>query len=306
MRARGRRSVSIAAPLTQPTRPARVHPTLVAAFWMVGTLSSFALMAVGGRELSAELNTFQILFFRSVVGLVLISALLTRRGWAQVATRRPGMHVLRNVAHYVGQFGWFYGIALLPLAQVFAIEFTIPIWTMILAALFLGERMTAVRVAAVALGIAGTLIILRPGIVPFTLASAAVLMAAFGYAVSYIFTKKLVPTDAPLAILFYMALVQLPLGLVPSLFDWATPSPALWPWLLVVGVTALSAHFCIAKAMSLADAMVVVPIDFLRLPLIALVGFAVYAEPLDPLVFVGAVVMLAGNLINLRAEHRRR
>ncbi len=276
-----------------------------AAFWMGGTLLSFSAMAVGGRELSAELNTFQILFFRSLVGLAVVIALAARSGWAPMRTRRPGWHVLRNVAHFGGQFGWFYGLALIPLAQVFAIEFTIPIWTLVLATVFLRERLTGARVASVALGFAGMLVILRPGLEGFSPAALAVLAGALGYAISYIFTKKLIATDAPLAVLFWMTLVQLPLGFVPALASWVWPSVHLWPWLVVVGVTALTAHYCLSRALALADAMVVVPMDFLRLPLIAVIGALAYGEPLEWAVFAGAAIMVAGNLLNLRAERRR-
>lgn len=273
-----------------------------AALWMLGALACFAAMAVGGRELSAELGTFQILFLRSVVGvLALLVVLAGSGGVGQVRTRRAGLHALRNLAHFGGQYGWFLGIALIPLAQVFAIEFTVPIWTLLLAMLFLGERASFARVGAVALGIVGVLLILRPGGEPISLGALAVLGGAFGYATAYVLTKRLVATEAPIAIVFYMTVMQLPLGLVPALLDWHWPSAAMWPWVVVVGLTALGAHYCISRAMMLADAMVVVPMDFLRLPLIAVVGAIFYAEPLDPWVFAGAALMVAGNLLNLRA-----
>lgn len=273
-----------------------------AALWMLGALACFAAMAIGGRELAAELGTFQILFLRSVVGVLALAALLAGRGGlAEVRTRRAGLHLLRNLAHFGGQYGWFLGIALIPLAQVFAIEFTAPIWTVLLAMLFLGERASPARVGAVALGIAGVLLILRPGGEAVSPGALAVLGGAFCYALSYVLTKRLVATESPIAIVFYMTVMQLPLGLVPALFDWHWPSAAMWPWVVVVGLTALGAHYCISRAMALADAMVVVPMDFLRLPLIAMVGAVFYAEPLDPWLFVGAALMVAGNLLNLRA-----
>jgi len=209
---------------------------------------------------------------------------------------------VRNVAHFGGQFGWFYGLALLPMATVFAIEFTTPIWTLFLAMTLLGEGLTRTRVLAVALGVAGVLVILRPGIAPLSLPVVAVLAGAVGYALMHTLTKDLVRTETPLCVLFYMTLVQVPLGLIPTLAPWVTPAPPLWPWLVIVALTALSAHYCLSRAFALADAMVVVPLDFLRLPLIALVGFLFYGEALDVFVFGGAVLMFLGNLINVRAE----
>jgi drug/metabolite transporter (DMT)-like permease len=281
--------------VTAKTKP----PVLIAAFWMVGALVSFMAMAISGRELSSELSTFEILFFRSLIGLLIISVVLTRKGWGQIRTTRPALQVVRNLAHYVGQFGWFYGIGLLPLAQVFAIEFTIPIWAAFLAPFLLGERITMTKVTTIVIGFIGILVILRPGMVPLNVATLAVLMAAVGYAISYLMTKMLTATDTPLAILFYMTVVQLPLGLLPSIFDWVTPSVDMIPWLLLVGFTALSAHYCISRAFALADALVVIPIDFFRLPLVALVGFSLYDEAVDAFVFLGAFIIVGGNLIGV-------
>jgi drug/metabolite transporter (DMT)-like permease len=151
----------------------------------------------------------------------------------------------------------------------------------------------------------GMLIILRPGFSVVTPAALAVLGGAVCYALSHTLTRRLAQTDAPVIILFYMTLIQLPLGLVPALRGWVTPTLAMWPWLLTVGVTALSGHYCMARAFALADATVVVPMDFLRLPLIALVGYLFYGEGIDGFVLGGAMVMLSGNVINIRAERMR-
>lgn len=283
------------------------HPALAAAFWMTGALFSFMAMAVSGRELSQDLTTFQILFFRSLIGVLLIGALIARSqaGWAQVRTRRSRGHLMRNIAHFGGQYGWFYGLAFIPLAEVIAIEFTTPIWTALLAWMLLGERLTLPRLTALVFGIAGLLLILRPGMGTLHPAALAVLAGAVGYAISYIQTKSLSATETPLCILFYMTMMQLPFGMVPALLDWQTPALHTLPWILLVSVTAMSAHYCMARAFKLADATVVVPMDFMRLPLIALVGYLFYQEVIDWPVALGAGLMLTGNLINIRAEQRK-
>jgi drug/metabolite transporter (DMT)-like permease len=276
-------------------------PMLRAALWMSGALLSFTAMALSGRALSAELTTFQILFFRSVVGLVVVALLIIRAGRAHLRTGVPATHLVRNLAHFGGQYGWFYGLAHIPLAEVFAIEFTMPIWTALLALPMLGERMNRGRMVAVALGFVGVLIILRPGASAFSPAALAVLAAAICYAVSHLYTKKLSATDSPLAILFFMTAIQLPLGLIPALPNWAWPSAGSWPWVALVALGALSAHYCLTRALRLADATAVVAMDFLRLPLIALLGFVLYHEALDPAVIAGACVVLAATWINLRS-----
>jgi len=276
--------------------------TWKAALWMGGALVSFMAMAISGRELSQELDTFQILFFRSIVSLAVISALLTRSGWGQIKTRRVKQHLLRNLTHFGGQFGWFYAIALIPLADVFAIEFTMPVWTAIFAALFLNERLTPPRIFAVVMGLIGMALILRPGLGLISPGAIAMVLGAICFALANTATKSLTGTETPLSILFYMVVIQLPMALVPSLIHWQTPSPATWPWLLLVGSTALSAHYCVARAFQHADATVVVPMDFLRLPLIAVVGALFYNEPLDGFIIAGAVVMCIGNGVSIRAE----
>ena len=273
---------------------------LRAALWMIGTLASFTAMALSVRELSSTMSTFQLLFFRSAVGLVIISFLLWRSGWDQIKSQQPRLQIFRNIIHYGGQFGWFVGIAMLPLAEVFAIEYTVPIWTMIFAIPILGERLTITRLFVAAIGFVGVLVILRPGIEIIDVGALAVIGAAVCYAFAHVFTKKLSRTDSTLAILFYMTIVQLPLGLVPSLFQWYWPQWVEWPLVILVGVSALSAHYCLTSAFRLADASVVAPMDFLRLPLAAAVGVLIYNEPLDPFVMLGAALIMAGIILNIR------
>jgi len=276
-------------------------PIVRATLWMFGAIGSFSTMAIAGRELSTELTTFQILFFRSLAGFFLMVVLLSRTGWWQLKTHYFGIHLVRNLAHFGGQYGWFYGIALIPLAEVFAIEFTMPIWTAILAALMLGERVSRQRVVAIAIGFAGVLVMLRPGIAVVSPVALVVLAAAFAYGFAHALTKRLSGTDSPMAILFYTTAIQLPLALLPALHDWAWPSPAAWPWVFGVGAAALTAHYCLTRAFMLEDAAVVMPIDFLRLPFIALIGFIFYDEAVQFWVFAGAAIVFAGSWLNLRA-----
>lgn len=271
---------------------------------MGGALASFITMAVSARELSAALDVFEILVFRGVIALLVLALLLSRSGWHQLATRSFGLHFTRNIAHFGGQVGWFFGIAFIPLAAVFAIETTTPVWTTAFAVLLLGERITSARFAAIVLGFAGVLLILRPGAAVVHPAAVGVLLGAVALGLSVTLTKKLAARDTPLAILFYMALIQLPLGLVPATFSWVNPELHLWPWLIAVGLTSLTAHYCMVRALAVADATVVIPMDFVRLPLISLVGFLLYDERIEWFLFLGAALILAGNILNVRAEQR--
>jgi drug/metabolite transporter (DMT)-like permease len=217
-----------------------------------------------------------------------------------------GMHLLRNSVHFAAQYAWALSITLLPLATVFALEFTNPAWLALLAAWLLGERMTPSRAGAVVLGFLGVAVILRPGLEAFQPAALIILGAAFGFAVSSIVTKKLIVTDTTFAILFWMNAMQLPMNLAgssPSVIgkiDGAQILP-----MLGVAIAGLSAHFCLTNAFRHGDATIVVPLDFLRIPLIALIGWSFYGEPLDGFVFAGAAIIIAGIVWNLRAEAAR-
>lgn len=276
--------------------------------WMMGALLSLSLMAVGARELSGSVDTFQTLFIRSVIGLAIISVIIYRVGGKKhFITQRPKLHIVRNLFHFGGQYGWFLGIGLLPLAQVFALEFTVPFWVAIIAAVFLGEQLTARRMLAVALGVSGVVVILKPGIEMLELASLVVLASALSFSCAYVATKSLSRSEHPLTVLFYMCLVQMPVSLILALPNWSLPrDPGQWWWLFIVGVTALTAHFCITTAMKTSDAGIVVTLDFLRLPLIGLVGILFYREPFDMVLLLGAGLMLAGNLINIYRPRKQR
>ncbi len=230
---------------------------------------------------------------------------MSRYGFHHMKPKKIGIHLYRNFIHFFGQAGWFYGLAFIPLASVFAIEFTTPIWTAILAMLLLGEKLTRSRVLAIVLGFIGILLILRPGIEVVEWAALAVLFAAFCYANTHVMTKKLIDDNSILTIVFYMAILQLPLGFALSISDWVTPDLASIPYFLIVGTTALTAHYCLTKALQLADATVVVPMDFMRLPLIAVVGFLLYDETIDLWLFAGASLIFAGIYLNIRMERHK-
>jgi drug/metabolite transporter (DMT)-like permease len=278
-----------------------------AALWMAGAIASFSLMAVGGRELSGALDTFEIMSWRSAIGLAIVAAVgLAQRRLAEIRTRRPGAHLLRNVLHFTGQNLWFYAVAVIPLAQVFALEFTTPIWVALLAPLVLAERMTPVRLAAASLGFAGVLLVARPGLTPVEVGHVAAFSAALGFAGNVLATKSLSRTETVWTILFWMTALQTLMGLACAGIDGdiALPPAALLPWVAIVGVAGLSAHLCVVSALAAAPATVVAPMDFLRLPLIAVVGMALYGEALEIAVFAGAALILAGNLLNIRERER--
>ena len=279
---------------------------LKASYWMLVTLTSFSLMAMSVKELSENLDTSEIIFYRSLVSLMIIIPIVSYFGFNKIVTTKLEKHITRNFFHFLGQYGWIYGIAFIPLAEVFALEFTVPIWTAIIATILLKEKINRARVLAIAFGILGVVVILRPGMEIIHFASIAVLLGAMSYGLSHTLTKSLVQNDSPLSIIFYMTIIQLPIGLILSVGNWTMPNGIMWFWIVLTGLTGLGAHYCMAKALMYADAMVVVPMDFLRLPLIMVVGLVFYSENIEWLVLLGALLMLIGNFINLKSENEVR
>ncbi|MGR3467426.1 MAG: DMT family transporter, partial [Shimia sp.] len=268
-----------------------MSPTIRAALWMIGAIVSFTAMAIAGRAVSFELDTFEIMTYRSLIGIVVVLSLAGAFGTLHEArTQRPGIHLVRNLCHFFGQNCWFYALTLLPLAQLFALEFTSPLWVLLLAPLVLGERLTWPKVALALIGFLGILIVARPDFTAPDPAIAIGAAAAIGFAGSAIFTRLLTRTETITCIMVWLVVMQAAMGLICAGYDGdiALPSAASWPWLIVIGLAGLVAHFCMTTALSLAPASVVMPIDFVRLPVIALIGMAFYAEPLDPWVLAGA------------------
>lgn len=269
---------------------------------MIASIASFVLMTVAARQLTGRMGTFEILFLRSLVALAILLAVRPRLGAGAFATRRLGLHVARNLVHFCGQYAWVWGIAITPLAVVTAIEFTTPVWVALLAALLLGERLSLPRWTAIASGVTGILVIAHPGTSAFGRGALIVLGGAFCFAASILVVKTLLRTDRVTAVVFYMSLIQLPLGLAGTLFAWAWPAPSDLPFILAMGVTSLTAHYSMGRALSLGDASFVLPIDFLRLPFIALVAFLLYGERVNGWTMLGAVLIFAGNYWSVRAE----
>lgn len=278
-----------------------------ASLWMGGAIASFSAMAVAGREMSFALDTFEIMLFRSIIGFVIVVLVASATGhMGDVNRQRLGLHVLRNIAHFAGQNLWFFAVGTIQLAQVFSLEFLAPIWAILLAPLILKEPIRRSDLIAAALGFAGILVIARPGNTALSPGLLAAATCGIGFALSALLTRKLTRGTEITCILFWLTLMQAVFGLICAGIDGdiAFPSVKTAPWLGLVALAGLSAHFCLTSALKLAPAAIVMPIDFARLPVIALVGAAFYAEPLDPVVFAGAALIVAGNLINLRMAGR--
>ncbi|SEN97829.1 Permease of the drug/metabolite transporter (DMT) superfamily [Pseudorhodobacter antarcticus] len=292
-----------------PTRHKSLMPEqnrpLAASLWMIGSIVAFLAMAVAGREVSATHDTFEIMTFRSLIGFVIVCAVsLALKRHHEIQTTRLPRHIFRNALHFTGQNLWFYALAVIPLGQVFALEFTSPIWVILLAPIFLGETLTRTKLVAAALGLTGTLIVARPDFAAFDPGIAAAALAALCFAGTNIATKALTRRESIVSIMFWLTGMQLIMGLVMAGYDGhiTLPTTQTLPFLILIGLAGLTAHFCLTTALSLAPASVIIPVDFLRLPLAFAIGWLLYDEQLELAVILGAALILSAIILNLRAN----
>ncbi len=275
--------------------------------WMGVALASFSTIAIAGRQASRGIATLDMICYRSLITLAMVLIpIMMGPGLAAMRTQRLRWHVARNCVHFIAQYSWLAALTMIPLAQLFALEFTAPIWVACLAPLLLGERLTRTRVISAVLGFTGLLIVARPGVIPLSVGVSLGMLAALGFALSMLTTKSLTRTEQPLQILFFMFAIQSAISIVLlSLFGSKTlPDLGTFGWITCLSLAGLTGHYALVRAFSLADAIIVAPMDFLRLPLIAVVGALLYNEPLDLIVLFGGLVIIAGNLTNLWGERR--
>jgi drug/metabolite transporter (DMT)-like permease len=272
---------------------------------MAGAIASFSLMAIATRELGATFDTFEIMLYRGAIGVALVTAALAATGALPLARpRRMGVHLARNAVHFAGQNLWLYAIGVLPLAQVIAIEFTSPLWVLLLAPVLLGERLTAPGLLAGAVGFAGVLVVAQPGAAPLDRGLLAAAACALCFALTAVATKRLTRTEPVAAILFWLNVIQLALAaaLVAARGGAPWPDAGEAPWLLAIGVAGSAAHWCLTSALRAAPASVVMPLDFLRLPVIAGLAWLLYGEAVGVALALGSALILGGNLLTLRAQ----
>ncbi len=274
--------------------------TANASLWMLGWFASMLLMTVSGREATLELPVNMLMFFRSAIGLAVLLVFASWFGFSHLKTTQLKGHAVRNTIHFGAQFSWFMALSLIPLAQVISIEFTMPIWAAVIAAFYLGEHITRNRLIAIALGFIGILIIVRPGFSAISPGQGWALASAFGFAGSVVLTKRLLDTDSAFTTLFYMIVIQLVLGSVLAVFFWQWPNAQAWLWVFGAAIAGLTSHYCLARALHLADASFVAQLDFARVPLTVLLGYWLYNEGVDVFLIAGAGLIMLGNMINLR------
>ena len=269
--------------------------------WMVMGGLALLMLALVIRDMQSKYHVLEMIFLRSVVSLLLILPWALRQHRDNLKTKRLPLHIFRNSIHYLGNIGWFLGVTWVSLADVQALQFTTPLFTIILAAIFLRETVGQHRWIATAIGFVGALVIIRPGFIPISAGTIAVVVSALFYASSQTATKSLSRTDKPNAILLYMSLIFIPISAIPAAFVWVTPAWEDAIPIILLGVFGYLAHACIIRSFATADASYVMPFDFLRLPFAAVFGYFLYQEQPASWVWIGAtIIFVATYYITLR------
>lgn len=280
-----------------------ITDSMKAGVWMLGAVISFSLMAIAGRELGGELDSFEIMLWRSLAGIFIVLVVAWRFNTLnQIKFNNLKLHTIRNVSHFFGQTLWYFAVTKVTLAQLFAFEFTAPLWVALIAPLFLKETLTKTKFLSIFIGFIGILMIARPEATGLSAGMLAAIFCAVGFAGSILATKILTRTQSVTCILFWLTVMQCVMSIIGAGFDGiiALPNTANLHWVAVISVGGLTAHFCITTALTLAPASIVAPLEFLRLPLIAVIGYFVYAEALSLFILGGAILIIGANIANLR------
>ena len=274
------------------------------ALWMIAAAAALTAMAVCIRYLPAY-SVLLMIFLRNVINLVLMAPSMIRQGKSMIVTQRLGTHALRNLFLYSGNVAWFYGVTLIALADVASLQFTSPLFTAIIAAAFLGEKIGGHRMVAILVGFAGALIIIRPGMIPINLGTVMILIAAFLYSCAHVVTKRLSDTESGSTVVFYMSVTILVYSAIPAFFVWQTPAWADMPAMIGLGITGYATHYCITRSLAVGDASFVIAFDFMRLPFSALLGWLLFREMLDTWTVAGALIIFAAGYYSTMREAKK-
>ena len=280
-------------------------PEIQGMVWMF--LSTFAFTSMVGfvREASATFNTFEITFWRALFGLLFMVPWLVRVRLSGLKTKCVGMHLTRNVLHFIGIVTWVYVVAWINLSVGIALQFTVPLFTIAMAALILKERVDRARWTATIIGFAGVLVIIRPDAGAIDALAVITLVSAAFYAASNIATMAIGQDDSSELVVFYMHLMHMPMALIGAFaMGMSVPNWTDLPTLAGVGISATFAHYLLAQALRVTDASVVMPIDFLKLPWIALLAYTFYGEVPAAGAWDGRTIIYGATYYILRREAR--
>jgi len=280
-----------------------MNESLKGPLWMVGGVFSLTLMAIAGKQISLQIDTFEILFFRSLIGVVIVLFVIVGKGlFREINLKQIRTHLKRNIVHFTGQNLWLYALGTITLAEVTSLEFTMPIWIILFSFFMLNEKLNKIRIISIGVGFIGVLIIVRPDIGSYKLGLVAAGFSAIAFALTNIYTRRLTKTESTLTIIFFLTSIQLLFGFATSFIDGKLDLPSIEtiPWIFVLGLGGIVAHYCITTALTYSSPSVLAPIDLFRLPIAVLIGIIFYSESVDIYIYIGSLLIVIANWLNLK------
>ena len=265
---------------------------------MIGSTIAFTGMQASIRIVANDpvnpLPPVEVAFFRNLFGLLALAPVFFRVGSKPLRTRRIGLHLTRAACQAGGMLCFFTAVTFVPLAEVTALSFSAPLFATVLAIVIFRERLRARRLTALALGLVGVAIVLRPGAEMLSLGAVLILISSLSWAISMTIIKSLSRTDTAFALTFYAALIMTPLSLIPALFVWEHLSFTQLGWLLGLGSLGTIGHLAFAQALKVAEMSAVLPLDFLRLVWASVIGIWLFAEVPTSWTLAGGALIFAG------------
>ena len=282
----------------------RQKNNLKGAIWGLGMVAGLTGVSISVRALKPDIPVPELLFFRALIGLIAISLVMLPRGWRTLVPRRPGLQVVRNLFHMSAQYCVFYAVAIIPLAEVTSIEFTVPLITALMAAAVLKEKIGRARWVGMIIGFMGILFVVRPVFEEVPPAMLVAILGAVLFSVNSILVKILSEAEDAGTMVVVMNVIQTLVLLGPAIYVWTTPELHHVPWLLMLGLSGILTHYCLSRALAIADTSVVLPLDFLRLPVIALVAYLVWGETFSPWSALGALIIVVSSYFAIMKVRR--
>lgn len=292
--------------MSDAVTPRVVSPQVQAALYMLAATVFFSIMVTSIRHVSAEVDSFIVVFFRNLFGALIIAPIVVPRGIGYLRTSKLKLYGWRTALGLGSMMMWFYAVSVTPVAEAVALSFTSPLFVTVIAVFLLGEKAGLPRWIATAVGFGGAMLVLRPGIVDITLGHLMLLASSVLMAGSIIAMKMLSRTEPPERIVAYMILLFTPIALIPALFVWEWPSWSAMLWLVVIASAGTIAHIMFTRALSKADASAVMPLDFMRLPFTAIIGYLAFSEVPDIFTLTGGAIIFVSSIYIARRENRDR
>ena len=253
-------------------------------------------MVIFIRKASENIHVLEVVFFRNLLAFIVMLPLLKSTGLAAIKMNNTSLFFMRGFVGAIGMIAGFTCLTLIPLAQATAISFSQPLFITIGATIFLGEIIKARRIAAIIVGIIGMLIIVQPGFISFSFGIMLAIISALALSVNALIVKKLTITDTPQTIIMWMVIMLIPITFIPAISVWQWPSFETWIYLWGIAILGTLAHFSFTKSYTMAEITSLEPIGFIKLPIIALLGWMIFEEIPGTWTWIGGLIIFISTI----------